>query len=336
MGAAAVAAIRERYFQALYAPIAATLFILVYGVVRLLTFSADQPPISVALLQGNISVGQKFDRANFQKNIQQYRSKSLSLGDQADLIVWPETVVQFALDGRLKQLPVWADPVLSVSHPVLFGTHVWDPDSNGQPRFHDSALLVGPDATVWGRYDKQVLMPFGEYMPLENVFPFLRKFDPNKTVYAEARPERSMATPLGIKIAPLICYDDLFPSIAREGVREGGQLLVAMNNDGWYGDTAALTQHDVLARWRAIESRRYFAKSDNVGITNVIDPLGRDVARLKPFVEDVLVAKVRPMSTITFYTRFGDLFAELVVLSLVILVVRQVSSRSRPPVRKKK
>src|SRR6266481_8405804 len=105
MGAAAVAVIRERYFQALYAPIAATLFILVYGVVRLLTFSADQPPISVALLQGNISVGQKFDRANFQKNIQQYRSKSLSLGDRADLIVWPETVVQFALDGRLKQLP---------------------------------------------------------------------------------------------------------------------------------------------------------------------------------------------------------------------------------------
>jgi apolipoprotein N-acyltransferase len=107
-------------------------------------------------------------------------------------------------------------------------------------------------------------------------------------------------------------------------------LLVALNNDAWYGNTAAVWQHDTLARWRAIETRRYLAKCDNVGLTNIIDPLGRDTVRLVPYVDDVLVGPVRPMRIETLYTRWGDWFAQTMIVALgALLLLIRPSRRER-------
>jgi apolipoprotein N-acyltransferase len=213
---------------------------------------------------------------------------------------------------------------------------LWEPDPITRGKIHDSALLIGPEGAVWGRYDKQVLMPFGEYMPLESTFPALKRFDPNEADYSPSNDQRTISWPDRFAIAPLICYDDLFASVARAGVRAGGLLLVALNNDAWYGDTAAVTEHDTLARWRAIETRRYFARCDNAGFTNIVDPLGRETGRLPAFHPGVLMGMVRPERIETVYTRWGDWFAYLNLAALAMLAVIRLNTRAKRSERRRK
>jgi apolipoprotein N-acyltransferase len=127
-------------------------------------------------------------------------------------------------------------------------------------------------------------------------------------------------------LGPLICYEDVVIGIPRAMTRAGAQILFNILNDAWFGDTAGPHEHLQLALWRAVENRRYLLRSSNSGITSVVDPLGRITAQLPTFREDVLVATVQPLSLMSFYTRYGDLFAWLLVIASVALVL----TSSRP------
>ena len=110
-------------------------------------------------------------------------------------------------------------------------------------------------------------------------------------------------------MAGLICYEAIFPDLARQFVKEGAEVLVNTSNDGWYGSSAARYQHLLMARMRAIENARYLLRATNTGMTAVIRPDGRIAAQLSPDQPEVLEGRWAFLKRQTFYSRHGDWFA---------------------------
>jgi apolipoprotein N-acyltransferase len=184
----------------------------------------------------------------------------------------------------------------------------------------NSAFLVAPDARTLGRYDKQQLLAFGEYIPFQRFLPFLQNISPtigNLTPGAGGL----VTLPGGASIGALICYEDILPPLGRQAVRQGAQLLVNLTNDAWFGRTRAPYLHRTLAAFRAVENRVYLVRVTNTGLTSIIDALGREQAALPIYQRDTLVHTVQPLRLSTLYTHFGDWFAQLCSLGAFFLPV---------------
>ncbi len=128
-----------------------------------------------------------------------------------------------------------------------------------------------------------------------------------------------------------ICYEEIFGDEIRQFVRHGAQVLINISDDGWYGDTCAPWQTLNMARMRAIENRRWLLRDTNTGVTTVIDPYGRLTASVERHALTSLAAKYGYRSDLTFYTRHGDIFAELCgIISLLVLArTVRIAVRSR-------
>jgi len=141
---------------------------------------------------------------------------------------------------------------------------------------------------------------------------------------------RANTIPVGSHlISAAICYEVIYPALIRDFVRNGSELLVAITNDAWYERSAAPHQHFQQAAMRAIEQGRYLVRAANTGISGVVDPYGRVVARSELFETTVITENVRLLRGLTFYGRVGDVPA---YLSLLLTVVAMVVAR--PPRRR--
>jgi apolipoprotein N-acyltransferase len=210
----------------------------------------------------------------------------------------------------------------------LIGALTYTRDETKQRQIFNSALLVAPDKRIIARYDKQVLLAFGEYIPLQRYLPFLRHISP--TIGNLTPGTGNLVTlPSGVSIGNLICYEDILPGLARRAIRQGAQLLVNLTNDAWFGQTPAPYQHRSLAAFRAVEHRVYLVRVTNTGLTSIIDPLGHEQGALPMYQRQTLVRNVQPLRLGTFYTRFGDWFAQLCSIAAIMLPVLQWWYRRR-------
>lgn len=289
--------------------------IAVYGAIRLPQIEAAMhaaPNLRVALVQGSISLEDKFNHTLYDVNVDTYRSLTAKVQDDVDLVIWPETVAQWWTPADAETVEQKHHPFAGVKRPLIYGGPSFRYRGDGKPETYNSVFLLAPPDRLLARYDKQILMPFGEYIPGASLVPFLKSLSENTGDY-DAGSENTTFTIPGAVLGPLICYEDVVIGIPREMTRAGAQILFNVLNDAWYGDTAGPHEHLQLALWRAIENRRYLIRSSNTGITSIVDPIGRIVAELPTYTPDVLVATVQPLDLISFYTRYGDLFAWLLV-----------------------
>ena len=307
-------------------PSALVLVIALYGGIRMSALRAtieSAPSFRVGIVQGNLSLDDKRQVNSFASNIERYRELSERLVPPPDLIVWPETVVEWGIPQEATSLANF-DPYPDAPSPLLFGALSYREGPShlrSDEQWFNSAFLRNRDASIGGRYDKIILMPFGEFLPFARYFPGLRALSPQSGDFSAGdRPGVLRVNDL-VRVAPLICYEDLVAELARQATRAGASLLVTLANDAWFGDSVALRQHEALALWRAIENRRYLVRSTNSGLSSVIDPLGRSVAALRTQREAGLVAVVRPLETPTFYQEHGNLFGLAVVLALPLLLI---------------
>ncbi|OGU09888.1 MAG: apolipoprotein N-acyltransferase [Geobacteraceae bacterium GWC2_58_44] len=293
-----------RGFLALLVLLAATLG---YGFSALKT--PEQGPLQrVLLVQGNIPQDVKWDPAFQESTVATYeRLSRKGCRSPGTLVVWPESALPFYLEGepayaaRVKALAVELQSCLVTGSPAL--------EREGDlVRYLNSAFLITPKGAVSGRSDKLHLVPFGEYVPLAALFPFVNKlvagigdFSPGKS-----------AVPLettGGKIGVLVCFEGIFPEVARAYVRAGAGVLVNITNDAWFGKSSAPYQHLCMTVFRAVENRVPLVRAANTGISSVIDSKGHIRGMTPLFEEATLGAQVRRGEGGSFYTRHGDLFA---------------------------
>jgi apolipoprotein N-acyltransferase len=291
-----------------------------YSLMRLVSADViDQNEVSatlnVAVVQGNIDQGMKWDQQYRQYILNTYiRLSKQTLADQPDLIVWPETAVPFVFQYDPVYRTQLVNAVQEFKTPLLFGGA--DIAFAPPPRNYNSlnsAFLLSSTGELLSQYDKIHLVPFGEYVPFKKVLFFIDKLVtaigevlPGKTYTVMPFDERPFST--------VICFEIIFPNLVRKFVDRGAQFLVTITNDAWYGRSAAPYQHFAMATFRAIENRRAVARAANTGISGFIDPYGRVIAQSDIFVEDAFARVIPVQNTVTFYTQLGDIFAQLCCL----------------------
>lgn len=302
--------------------------VIVYGHVRLDSVSRElqrAPSLTIAAVQGNIDIRSKGDLTYLASNLDVYKELTKGI-DGAALVIWPESAVEAWLPENLRQLPPEILPHLSPkTSNFLFGVRSMreDPSSPG-PTVFNSAFLVDPKGNVKGYYHKQVLLAFGEYIPLASVLSKIPGMPPIGKGFTRGNGPRTLELSPSIKLATLICYEDLMPSLSRRFVAGGEvNLLVNLTNDAWFGNSVAPWQHANLAKWRAIETRRSLVRATNAGLTSIISPTGEIVQTLPAFSSGVLIAKVPLLQGKTPYVRFGDWLSWIVsAASVCFLLVR--------------
>ena len=283
-----------------------------YGLWRMRQVTAamqQTPPLRLALIQPNVSIAEKYGGLEREAQLDlQFGLSAATLAQHPDLIIWPESMYPFGVPEPMRQLP-WPSMPETDNVYWLIGALTYSGEGSARQVFN-SALLLAPDGRILGRYHKQQLLAFGEYIPLQRYLPLLRHISPTIGNLTPG-PGGIVTLPNGVGLGPLICYEDIVPDLGRQAVRQGAQVLVNLTNDMWFGRTRAPYQHRALAAFRAVENRVYLVRVTNTGLTSIIDALGREQVALPLFQEDALVHTIQPLRTASLYTRFGDWFAQL-------------------------
>jgi apolipoprotein N-acyltransferase len=244
------------------------------------------------------------------------------------LIVWPEVPAPFSF-----QAPAFAALAARIARDsggdFLVGVVDWKHDPDGQGIATNSSVLLDRYGRRTFAYDKIHLVPFGEYVPLRRWLTFASRltadisdFTPGY-IYAVGHLHgiETYVPSGGPTFGVFICYEAIFPGEIRQFAANGAQLVINVSNDGWFGRSAAPEQHVMMARVRAVESRRWLLRDTNNGYTVSVDPYGRVVASMATDIRGELDAPYDFRSDLTPYVRFGDWFSWLCVLVSAALFV---------------
>jgi len=301
--------------------------------------------LSVAAIQANIAQDVKWEPGRAATIVSELaRLTRQAAAGGARLIVWPES--SSPLSVRRPDAPgsagsgVVTDSVYvsflgglarELHVDLIVGSVDYAPGEAGV-RAYNAAFVVGSDGALGASYDKVHLVPFGEYVPLADLLFFVNRMVQGAIgEFAPGRRLQPLPTVAG-RTATFICYEAIFPELVRRLTRRDAVLLVNITNDAWFGRSAAPDQHLAMAIVRAVENRRPMVRAANTGISALIDPYGRILARAPLLESAVLLGTVRPRDDRTVYTRCGDLLAwGCVILTLLqCAALRAAFSRQGP------
>ncbi|MHC1788877.1 apolipoprotein N-acyltransferase [Solidesulfovibrio sp.] len=280
----------------------------------------------VTIVQGNVDQSRKWEAEAEAETVEKYLelSRQAVAGAPTDLLVWPETSMPFYYqDGGPLSRSIREFAARS-GIPLVFGAPAYE-RTLGSHILYNRAYLLAPDGLT-AAYDKEHLVPFGEYVPLGDILTFVGKLVQG---VGDFRPGQA-GTPLphgSLALGTLICYEAIFPELAQKRVAAGANVLVNISNDAWFGDSAAPRQHLDLALLRAVEQGRALIRGTNTGISAVIDPRGRVMAQGGLFTALTLPCPEVPiMSETTWYHRHYSLVTWgipglLVLLGLTALLL---------------
>ncbi|MBN2658139.1 MAG: apolipoprotein N-acyltransferase [Calditrichaeota bacterium] len=320
------------------------LFVLfnLYGIVSRVDYS-DSPTWRPALIQHNIN--------SWRSGIEVFEEaldKLLELSDEAlaekpDALIWSETAFVPSINyylrtrsdrRRVELVQKLFDFMEKTDVPLFLGNN--DLFYYGDKRVNYNSVFHYENGELKERYYKTHLVPFTEHFPYENIFPGLYQkiLDLKVNFYGKGE-EYTLFEQDGIKLAPLICFEDTFGYLSREFVRRGGDILMNLTNDSWSDEYACNIQHMGIAVFRTIENRRTMVRSTTGGFTTVIDPNGKRIASLEPFTEGVLIEDIPVYhERTTLYTKFGNWLDILsifisfagVALGILLTIIRKKES----------
>ncbi len=321
-----------------------------YGYWRLSQQHGNMAKISI--IQGNIPQDKKWEPAFQHEVMDIYKelTRKVVNTDSPQLVVWPETAIPFLFSEPLEhpKSPAELFGTPSASSPIrteqqnineimskdliefvreidtylLFGS-IRKEAEDRQEFFTNSAFLLNKDGKVTYIYDKIHLVPFGEYVPLRNILFFIDKITVGIGDYRPGKDTRRAISPFG-NFSTLICYEIIFPGLVRESLREGGDFIINITNDAWFGNTSGPYQHFSMAVFRAIENRKPVIRAANTGISGFIDSYGRIQAATPLFERMAVSMNMRLDNRRTFYTRFGDLFVYFCLVISIITLSRTI------------
>ncbi|NKB80796.1 MAG: apolipoprotein N-acyltransferase [Nitrospirales bacterium] len=289
--------------------------------------------LRIGLVQANIDQGQKWDQAYRQETLNRYMQFTQETGKENDLIIWPEAATPFLYEQEPAYQALVASLIEKTNTPLLFGSPALRYDPDRHPYLLNSAFLLDRSGEIVGRYDKQHLVPFGEYIPLQWLFSFLDKLvvgigdfrsGPGPTLLSlpqvAVSPEELSSSESPIRFGVAICFEVIFPDLVRTLANEGANFLVTITNDAWFGRTVAPYQHFAMVVFRAVENRMAFARAANTGISGFVAPDGRISKATSIYTAQSLAGMIPLRSAETFYTQFGNVFAwGCVILAGILL-----------------
>jgi apolipoprotein N-acyltransferase len=285
---------------------------------------------SALLVQGNIDpFGRAATRAlELEAHLELTRTGAAPLPTPPDLVVWPEGALTGGLleGSRGGELLARIQATAPASHFVIGGQGI----AVGGP---SNAAFTFGDGQLLGRYDKFMLVPFGERWPLLDSAPWLYRaifglFGLPLLVNTVPGPGPDVLPTADATLGVGICYESVFPLVSAAMVRQGAQVLVIITNDAWFAAGNGARQHFDMGRMRAIETRRWLLRAGNDGITAVVDPSGRSVLELPRMVAGSLAVPYGLRDGLTFYAQHADRLPLAILLwGLVTLLAVRIGPR---------
>ncbi|HZR77717.1 MAG TPA: apolipoprotein N-acyltransferase, partial [Chthoniobacterales bacterium] len=325
------------------------LTITLVGIVGLLSFGLSRmtapvgptKSIRVAAVQANVPQLQKFDpefAPGVFQTFQRLSEIATRTSPPADLLVWPESSMPDPVsDQNGASYEFVRAFAASTKIDLMLGTLDFEERND-----YNAALLVSNNGERMQVYRKIHLVPFGEYIPLRNSFPLFAAIastwvpgdfsrGTEHTVFSLTNPD--------VRVAPLICFEDTVGDLVRHFILNGANLLVDITNDGWFLRSSGSAQHLANAKFRCIENRRPMVRAANTGVTCFLSQFGRVSDYLRDdmgttFGEGTLMGEIAVPQDgqLTFYTRYGEWFAEIcaaiTAMTLVGLFTRRWIGRS--------
>jgi apolipoprotein N-acyltransferase len=321
-----------------FSVVALVLLIHLGGFLSLKMSRPSEKSFPAAVIQGNVS-SDIYWNATPVEEIRRLFNHHLELTRLAyekgsRLIIWPEFSVPlcFSCSDELYQdfKEKLFELVKEKRCTLLLGTN----ETTGPPEnklYHNTALCLHPDLGMT-QYYKMHLVPFGEYTPYKKIFFFIEKMT---HAIGDITPgtQYHLHSFEGNKFGSPICFEIIFPDLVRKFVKRGANFLVTITNDGWYGKSSAPYQHFSMAVLRAVENRRYLLRAATTGISGIIDPYGRILAKTELMTSTYLTGNVYPSQKLTFYTRAGDI---LPFVSLTLTAIFLILAVTRKTVKRKK
>lgn len=306
----------------------------------------NAPLVRAGVIQGNISAEEKHELGSLSDNLKIYQGLSKSAEREgAEILFWPESVMTTWLP--LNQTRIRGnefDPFPAQTIPLLYGGLSYEPREESQflelskslssesllerLRYHsyNSAIYLEKSGEIVDIYHKQVLMPFGEYLPFRTVYPKVRELSPYSGDFTAGKSSKvfTAQTPgKSFKFSVLICYEDMISRVSKESAAKGANFLVNISNDAWYGTSVASKQHHMLAMWRSIETRRALVRVTNNGFSALVSPLGKTEKTLKRFIEDFMVVEVPLLERETFFVKY-NIERKIFYLAMLIILLASV------------
>lgn len=304
-------------------------------------YTSGSPKISV--VQGNIPQRFKWDPSFAEEIVSGYTTLTKEAARTSpDLIIWPETSYPYLVEEASKVKEV-SSLSSGVKTPILAGI-VRAKDN----AYYNSAILFDKEGEAGAIYNKIHLVPFGEYVPLEKYFLFFRSYIdkpigdftsgdeyvlfPAKSTASFTKEGARVRETRFYKFGVLICFEDIFPYISRNFVKEGANFLVNITNDAWFGRTGAAKQHVQASVFRAVENRVPVIRSANTGVSCFIGPTGEILSTLEKDGKDIFVSGFATDSVDiyvgrkSFYTMYGDAFVYFCGFMIVLLMLTEALS----------
>jgi len=281
---------------------------------------AQAPKLMTTVVQANVPLIQLWQRQlrepNLQKHIDFTRRAAAEIKKRPWLVVWSESSAPFYLMQEARESMMVLRAAKEMDAYILTGT-LGARLKDGRYHPTNRSWLVGPQGEAIGWYDKVHLVPFGEYVPLEDLFFFVRAVAVTGDNFIPGQKGDTLDM-AGLKLGPLICYESIFPELARAQTLQGARLLVNQTNDSWYGRTGASAQHMSHLALRSVENRRACARSANTGISGFVLPDGSMADELG-LMSDGLASRELPLMTgLTLYVRHGEVLGPLCLILAIL------------------
>jgi len=291
----------------------------------------------VALVQPNMITRDFMTFAEQDKQLREYdRLTREAAREKPALIVWPAS----SLPAPLNSIQLVQDTLRQITHETGAyllvggaGIEKFGPAKESSYPFSNSEFLISPSGKIARQYHKILLVPFNEYLPLHGVIKWPAWVTTLQNSFIPGE-EYTLFEISGIKFGTPICWESIFPDFFRNFVLKGAHFMVSVTNEGFFGHTSAPYQSLAINVFRAVENRVAIVRSAPTGVSAIIHPDGKIVDRVRNnqgtdlFVSGLLVREIPLTERTTFYTVYGDLFAQInssvaVLMVLISLLLRK-------------
>lgn len=281
---------------------------ILYGVHR--SQAKNNETVRVGIIQGNYDSTDKWFEDSDKIVDKHLRLTKEAVNDGAEVVLWAETALPFTLyeyDFYSYDIAATAEELNTV---IIVGAMCEDDDG-----YFNTLFCFTPDGEISEtKYYKQHLVPFGEYVPMRNLIEAVLPFMAEISMLEEdttAGTESSVFELKKTNAGALICFDSIYENLTRHTVKAGAEIILLSTNDSWFSSSSAVYMHNNQARFRAVESGRYIARSANTGVSSFITNTGEVIDELPILTEGYLSADLVNMNTRTLYSRIGNVFVYL-------------------------
>lgn len=317
--------IRRIVFPALaFLPLLLTIY---YGWYRLKEHGKEEH-VRVALIQANILTSDNMSFTQVINHLKVYDQMTREAARmKPDLIVWPSSSLPLPLKSRIVNFAVKRLAGETQTYVLVGGAggEKYGIRKNGYLPYSNSEFLVSPSGNIEGQYNKIWLLPFNEYLPMQEIITWPQWITQRTDSFQRGK-DLTIFQVAGAKFGTPICWENLFPDPYRQFVKNGAQFMVSVTNEGFFGNNAAPYQTLAINTFRAVENRIAIARAATTGVSAFINPNGEIMERITDksgkdiFVSGILIKDIPINNRKTFYTLYGDVFSYAIIAITVIMI----------------